>query len=147
MSIKIVGVIGSGLMGTGIAQACATAGLQVIVRDIDPAALKRCMDAVSSSLTRLVGKQKLTEAQMAAALAAIRTTTELKDLSGADFIIEAATENLALKQKILKEIEVDRVAVLHHRDQHLVGLDHQARRRPWRSPAASSACISSIRCR
>jgi 3-hydroxybutyryl-CoA dehydrogenase len=63
------------------------------------------MDAVSSSLTRLVGKQKLTEAQMAAALAAIRTTTELKDLSGADFIIEAATENLALKQKILKEIE------------------------------------------
>ena len=105
MSIKIVGVIGSGLMGTGIAQACATAGLQVIVRDIDPAALKRCMDAVSSSLTRLVGKQKLTEAQMAAALAAIRTTTELKDLSGADFIIEAATENLALKQKILKEIE------------------------------------------
>jgi len=105
MGIKIVGVIGSGLMGTGIAQACATAGLQVIVRDIDPAALKRCMDAVSSSLTRLVGKQKLTEAQMAAALAAIRTTTELKDLSGADFIIEAATENLALKQKILKEIE------------------------------------------
>ena len=102
MGIKIVGVIGSGLMGTGIAQACATAGLQVIVRDIDPAALKRCMDAVSSSLTRLVGKQKLTEAQMAAALAAIRTTTELKDLSGADFIIEAATENLALKQKILK---------------------------------------------
>ena len=48
-SIKIVGVIGSGLMGTGIAQACATAGLQVIVRDIDPAALKRCMDAVSSA--------------------------------------------------------------------------------------------------
>ena len=105
MSIKIVGIIGSGLMGTGIAQACATAGLDVIVRDIDPAALKRCVAQVSSSLTRLVDKQKLTESAKAAALAAIRTTADIKDLSGADFIIEAATENLALKQKILQEVE------------------------------------------
>ena len=65
----------------------------MIVRDIDPAAPKRCMDAAPSQPHALVGKQKLTEAQMAAAMAAIRTTTELKDLSGADFIIEAATEN------------------------------------------------------
>ena len=105
MAIKIVGIIGSGLMGTGIAQACATAGLDVIVRDIDPAALKRCVDAVSSSLARMVSKQKLTEAAKEAALAAIRTTTDIKDLAKADFIIEAATENLALKQKILQEVE------------------------------------------
>jgi len=66
MSIKIVGIIGSGLMGTGIAQSCATAGLNVIVRDIDPAALKRCIAQVASSLTRLVDKQKLTEPAKAA---------------------------------------------------------------------------------
>ena len=65
-------------MGTGIAQACATAGLSVIVRDIDAAALKRCIESVSSSLSRLVSKQKLTEEAKAAALAAIKTTTELK---------------------------------------------------------------------
>ena len=56
----------------------------------DAAALKRCIESVSSSLSRLVSKQKLTEQAKAAALAAIKTTTELKELSGADFIIEAA---------------------------------------------------------
>jgi 3-hydroxybutyryl-CoA dehydrogenase len=105
MAIQTVGIIGSGLMGTGIAQACATSGLNVIIRDIDEAALKRGIDTISSSLARLVSKEKTTEAAKTAALAAIKTTTDLAALSAADFIIEAATENLGLKQKILKEIE------------------------------------------
>ena len=105
MAIKTIGVIGAGLMGTGIAQVAATSGFSVIVRDIDDAAVKRGIDAISSSLSRLVGKQKIAEADKSAALAAIATTTDIKQLAQADFIIEAATENLGLKQKILQEIE------------------------------------------
>ncbi len=105
MAIDTVGIIGSGLMGTGIAQVCAASGLKVIVRDIDQAALTRSTQSIADSLTKLVARQKLTEDVKTAALAAITTTTDGARLAGADFIIEAATENLALKQKILKEIE------------------------------------------
>lgn len=105
MAIDTIGIIGSGLMGTGIAQVCAASGLKVIVRDIDQAALTRSTQSIADSLTKLVARQKLTEDVKTSALAAITTTTDAAKLGTADFIIEAATENLALKQKILKEIE------------------------------------------
>jgi 3-hydroxybutyryl-CoA dehydrogenase len=105
MTKQTIGVIGSGLMGSGIAQACAVAGISVIVRDIDEGALKRGMDTISSSLARLVSKEKMTDEAKTVALSLIKTTTDLRDFSEADFIIEAATENLALKQKILQEVE------------------------------------------
>ena len=105
MAIETVGIIGSGLMGTGIAQVCAASGLKVIVRDIEQAALTRSTQSIADSLSKLVARQKLTEDVKTKALAAITTTTDAAKLSAADFIIEAATENLALKQKILKEVE------------------------------------------
>ncbi len=105
MAIETIGIIGSGLMGTGIAQVCAASGLKVIVRDIDSAALTRSTQSITDSLTKLVARQKLTEDVKTRALAAITTTTDAAKLAAADFIIEAATENLGLKQKILKEIE------------------------------------------
>jgi 3-hydroxybutyryl-CoA dehydrogenase len=105
MAIDTVGIIGSGLMGTGIAQVCAASGLKVIVRDIDQAALTRSTQSIADSLTKLVARQKLTEEVKTSALAAITTTTDAARLSAADFVIEAATENLGLKQKILGEIE------------------------------------------
>ena len=105
MAIETIGIIGSGLMGTGIAQVCAASGLKVIVRDIDQAALTRSTQAIADSLTKLVARQKLTEDVKTAALAAITTTTDASKLATADFVIEAATENLGLKQKILQEIE------------------------------------------
>ncbi|MDB5838161.1 MAG: 3-hydroxybutyryl-CoA dehydrogenase [Herminiimonas sp.] len=105
MDIQTVGIIGSGLMGSGIAQTCAAAGLKVIVRDIDDAALQRGVAAIASSLDRLVSKGKMDAQQKDTVLAAIKTTTSLGDLADADFIIEAATENLGLKQKILKEVD------------------------------------------
>ena len=105
MAIETIGIIGSGLMGTGIAQVCAASGLKVIVRDIEQAALTRSTQSIADSLTRLVARQKLTEDVKTKALAAITTTTDAAKLGAADFIIEAATENLGLKQKILKEIE------------------------------------------
>jgi 3-hydroxybutyryl-CoA dehydrogenase len=92
-------------MGTGIAQVCAASGCKVIVRDIDEAALARSTRSIADSLTKLVARQKLTEEVKTAALAAITTTTDAGKLAAADFIIEAATENLGLKQKILKEVE------------------------------------------
>jgi 3-hydroxybutyryl-CoA dehydrogenase len=105
MAIETIGIIGSGLMGTGIAQVCAASGLKVIVRDIDQAALTRSTQSIADSLTKLVARQKLTEDVKTKALAAITTTTDAAKLGAAEFIIEAATENLGLKQKILKEIE------------------------------------------
>jgi 3-hydroxybutyryl-CoA dehydrogenase len=105
MALATIGIIGSGLMGTGIAQVCATSGLKVIVRDVDDAALKRGVIQIASSLDKLVSRQKLTASAKEAALKSIATTTDAAQLAKADFIIEAATENLVLKQKILKEIE------------------------------------------
>ncbi|WP_315834401.1 3-hydroxybutyryl-CoA dehydrogenase [Bradyrhizobium prioriisuperbiae] len=105
MAIETVGIIGSGLMGTGIAQICAVAGLKVIVRDINEDALARAIKSITASLSKLVEKQKIEDSVKTAALASITTTTEMKALASADFIIEAATENLGLKQTILKEME------------------------------------------
>ena len=104
MAIGTIGIIGAGTMGNGIAQACAVVGLPVIMQDINDAACARGLAAVSSSLDRLVKKDKMTAAQKEAALALIKTTTNPADLSAADYIIEAATENLELKLKLLKSV-------------------------------------------
>ncbi len=105
MTIQTIGIIGAGLMGSGIAQACATSGLNVILLDINDAAIERGLKALAGSLDRLVKKDKLTDGQKNAALGLIRATTSMQELSAADFIIEAATENLDLKRKILKDAD------------------------------------------
>ena len=105
MAINTVGIIGAGQMGNGIAQACAVNGLGVIMLDINDAAVERGIKNVSGSLDRLIKKEKMTEAQKTSALACINGTTSMQDLSEADFIIEAATENLDLKRKILQDVD------------------------------------------
>lgn len=105
MNIEVVGIIGSGQMGSGIAQICAAAGLRVIMRDINDAAVAKGMTAISSGLDRGIKSGKLTAEQKDQTLSRIQGTTALADLAAADFVIEAATENLALKQQILKELE------------------------------------------
>jgi 3-hydroxybutyryl-CoA dehydrogenase len=105
MSIQTVGIIGAGTMGNGIAQACAVGGIAVLMLDINDAAIERGVKTVAGSLDRLVKKEKITEAGKARALALIRGTTSMADLAQADFIIEAATENLDLKKKILKDAD------------------------------------------
>ncbi|MBL8382298.1 MAG: 3-hydroxybutyryl-CoA dehydrogenase [Burkholderiales bacterium] len=102
-AIATVGIIGAGTMGNGIAQACAVAGVRALMIDINAAAVERGIKTVSGSLDRLVRKEKLTEAGKADALARIKGSTEFGDLAGADFIIEAATENEDLKRRILKD--------------------------------------------
>ncbi|MEO8298271.1 MAG: 3-hydroxybutyryl-CoA dehydrogenase [Burkholderiales bacterium] len=105
MSIKTVGVIGAGLMGNGIAQVCAQAGLAVTMVDISDAAVQKGLASITGNLDRLVKKDKLSVAERDAVLARISPTTDYGALKDADLVIEAATENPALKFKILQQIE------------------------------------------
>ncbi|HNV60410.1 MAG TPA: 3-hydroxybutyryl-CoA dehydrogenase [Rhodoferax sp.] len=105
MSITTVGIIGAGTMGNGIAQACATSGLQVVMVDISDAAVAKGIATVAGSLERLLKKEKISAADRDAALARIKGSTSYDDLKTAQLVIEAATENHDLKVKILKQID------------------------------------------
>ena len=105
MTIETVGVVGAGTMGNGIAQAAAVAGLRTILIDVSDAALGKGVAALTASLDRLVAKEKLDVATRDAALARIETSTDYGQLAAADLVVEAATENLDLKLRILKQIE------------------------------------------
>ena len=104
-SITSVGIIGAGTMGNGIAQACATSGINVVMIDISDAAVAKGIATVSGSLDRLLKKEKITAADKEAALARIKGSTNYDDLQGSQLVIEAATENYDLKVKILKQID------------------------------------------
>ena len=106
MTIETLAVIGAGTMGNGIAQVAAVAGLNVIMIDVDDAALAKGFATLTSSLGRLVEKEKLDAETRDAALARIQTSTDYQRLSAADIIVEAATEDMDLKIRILKQIEL-----------------------------------------
>ena len=105
MIIQKVGIIGAGTMGNGIAQACAVVGMPVVMVDISEAAVAKGIATVSGSLDRLLKKEKITDADKAAALSKIQGSTRYEDLQDADLVIEAATENQDLKIKILKQLD------------------------------------------
>lgn len=102
--INSVGVIGAGTMGNGIAQICALAGMQVVLLDISKEAIARGIRALTNSLDRSVKKGTLNELEREQAIQRISGTLEYEDLAGVDLVIEAATENQALKVQILKKI-------------------------------------------
>ncbi len=103
--VQRVGVIGAGTMGNGIAQTCAVAGIEAVMLDVQDAAVQRGLKSIQGSLERLLKKDKLAVADRDAALARIKGTTSYDDLKGCDLIIEAATENLELKLKILRQVD------------------------------------------
>ena len=105
MSIKIVGVIGAGTMGNGIAQVCAGAGLKVIMQDITEAQVQLGLETIAGSMDRLIKKEKISEADKQNALSNITTATTLEALAEADIIIEAATENESLKLQIFQQLD------------------------------------------
>lgn len=105
MAIQTVGIVGAGTMGNGIAQACAVSGIDVVMVDISEAAVQKGLATVAGSLDRLIKKEKITEADKAAALSRIKTSTSYDDLKSAQLVIEAATENYELKVKILKQLD------------------------------------------
>lgn len=105
MSINTVGVMGAGTMGNGIAQVCAAAGLNVVMVDISPQAIERGLGTIAASLDRLLKKEKISVADKEAILARISGSTDYASLAGVDLVIEAATENEALKLRILAQID------------------------------------------
>jgi len=105
MTINTVGIIGAGTMGSGIAQACAVSGLDVVLVDISDAAVQKGVATVTGSLERLLKKEKITADDKAAALARIKGSTQYDDLKAAQIVIEAATENYDLKLKILRQVD------------------------------------------
>ncbi|PIG07422.1 3-hydroxybutyryl-CoA dehydrogenase [Comamonas sp. 26] len=105
MAIQTVGIIGAGTMGNGIAQACAVSGINVVMVDISDAAVQKGLATVAGSLDRLIKKEKISEADKAAALSRIKVSTSYDDLKSAQLVIEAATENYELKVKILKQVD------------------------------------------
>jgi 3-hydroxybutyryl-CoA dehydrogenase len=105
MNLQTIGIIGAGTMGNGIAQACASAGLSVILQDISDEAIARGMKTLTGSLDRLVKKGSLDEMRKLEVLSRVRTTTQASELAPADLVIEAATENEALKIRILQNID------------------------------------------
>jgi 3-hydroxybutyryl-CoA dehydrogenase len=102
---EVFGVVGAGTMGNGIAQVAARAGFEVIMRDVAPEFLARGITAVDKSLQRDVDKERLTANEKQAIAARIKTTTELSDLRDAFIIVEAVTEDLAVKSEVFKTLD------------------------------------------
>ena len=104
MNLQNIGVIGAGTMGNGIAQVCAVAGFNVTLIDISDSALQKALATVGKNLDRQIAKETLTESQKLDALARIRTSTDYSSLHNVQLVIEAATENLDLKLRVLQQI-------------------------------------------
>jgi 3-hydroxybutyryl-CoA dehydrogenase len=102
---EIIGVVGAGTMGNGIAQVAARAGYAVIMRDVRDEFLERGLAAIDKSLQRDVDKQRLDAAGKQAIVERIRTTTELESMSEASFVIEAVTEDLPVKTEVFRTLD------------------------------------------
>jgi 3-hydroxybutyryl-CoA dehydrogenase len=102
---EIIGVVGAGTMGNGIAQVAARAGCEVILRDIDEEFLRRGMQAIDRSLQRDVDKERLSGEEKRAVVGRIRTTTELAELAPAGFVVEAIIESLEAKQEVFRALD------------------------------------------
>ncbi len=139
MEIRVVGIVGSGQMGSGIAEAFLTAGFQVRMHDVGPQALERGVRRISDDLGRRVHKGKMAAAQRDDALSRLQTTRRLEDLARSDLVVEAATENVPLKGEIFKaldgllgegallasntsSISITRIASFTQRPQRVVGM-------------------------
>jgi 3-hydroxybutyryl-CoA dehydrogenase len=105
INIRTIGIIGAGTMGNGIAQACATRGIDVVMVDINQAGVDTGLATIAKSLDRLIKKEKMTDADKIAALARIKTSTQYADMTTCDLVIEAATESEALKIRILQQLD------------------------------------------
>ncbi|MBL8631221.1 MAG: NAD(P)-binding domain-containing protein, partial [Rhodospirillaceae bacterium] len=104
ITIKSVGVIGAGQMGSGIAHVSAIAGYDVVMADISEDQLKRAMAAIDKNMTRQVSKGALSETDKTAALARIKTSSAEDAMKDRDLVIEAATESEEIKKKIFRGI-------------------------------------------
>ncbi|WP_300584727.1 3-hydroxybutyryl-CoA dehydrogenase [Marivita sp.] len=104
MTVNSIGVVGAGQMGNGIAHVMALAGYDVVLNDISEDALKRAMDLIARNMDRQVSREKITQAERDQAMARIVITQDLPQVAQTDLIIEAATEQETIKQKIFDSL-------------------------------------------
>jgi len=105
MEIKMIGVVGAGQMGSGIAEVVITSGFNVLVRDINQDAIDRGRTRIASDLEKKVQKGKMASEEKEVILRRLSTTTHLEDFKNCDFVIEAAIENISLKGEIFKTLD------------------------------------------
>lgn len=105
MEIKIVGVLGAGTMGNGIAHVFAKSGYKVVLRDVEPRFLDRAMETISRNLEREASKNKITAEQRTQALARIEPGVDRGALAQCDFVVEAATEKFEIKSELFRELD------------------------------------------
>src|SRR4030066_469083 len=105
MEIKTAGVVGAGLMGSGIAQTMAQSGFQTIISEINQQLLDKGLGMIKNNLSNAVAKGKIQQADMDAVVGRSKGTTNVKDFKDCDLIVEAAVENMDLKKKIFAELD------------------------------------------
>jgi len=105
MEIKVIGVLGAGSMGNGIAQVASQAGYQVIMRDIEDRFVQNGLKAIEKFLIKSVEKGKMAEDQKKGVLSRIKGTTKMEDLKDVDFVIEAVFEDLELKKDVFRKLD------------------------------------------
>lgn len=105
MTIRKVGVLGAGLMGSGIAEVCAKSGYETIIREVDDALVQKGLARIESSLAKAVGKGKLPASDRDAARKRIAATTRLEDLADCDLLLEAIVENLEVKKETYRALD------------------------------------------
>ena len=103
--IHSIGVVGAGTMGSGIAQVAAQSGYDVVMRDIEEEFVQNGFDTIERSLDRFVAKEKVSEEDAEATLDRITGTTDLADLVDCDFVVEAAVEDMDIKQDIFEDLD------------------------------------------
>ena len=103
--IETVGVVGAGTMGSGIAQVAATAGYDVVMRDVEPAFVDSGFEAIDDSLDRLVDRGSLGREEAEAARDRITGTTDLAALGDADYVVEAVLEELSVKREVFADLD------------------------------------------
>jgi 3-hydroxybutyryl-CoA dehydrogenase len=105
MEIRVVGVVGAGQMGNGIAQVASNSGLNVIMSDISDELVQKGLATIKKNLDRSVQKEKITAEDRDHIMARIKGTTRIEDMGETDFVVEAATENESLKRDIFKNLD------------------------------------------
>ncbi|HKG23276.1 MAG TPA: 3-hydroxyacyl-CoA dehydrogenase NAD-binding domain-containing protein, partial [Blastocatellia bacterium] len=103
--IESIGVVGSGTMGNGIAQVAARSGLSVVMRDLSDEFLRRGLSTIDKSLQRDIDKERLAPEAKQEIISRIKLTTETADLSDVDFIVEAVSEDLAVKADLFRQLD------------------------------------------
>ena len=105
MSMKRVGIVGSGIMGSGIAEAAAVHGFEVVLRSRSQASADATVAGMEKSLNRQVDKQRLSEAERDAALSRVTAVSDLGELARCDLVIESVVEDLAVKKHLFTELD------------------------------------------